>query len=287
MPWAKSHDQTRMLQAQVQQLQDEKSQLAARLERIESLLASRTPVPSVATPRQPQWQASPITRYPQMAFAPDQMSPNATVQRQAEHPLPTQHSLASPPTEQPVERTAQPVRLQALFEGAASGAPVLGREGSPTAQPVSSLPQESDDWARGCDLFGPGPAFPVPAPSVEGVKDGVAQSPSVEERMNQLINVVQELARLVTSGVATPSAQPLEGAAQGARSDALGAYKLDAPRVPLLRLRATGAALMGSGPPPDSPSSSSSTQRLHVWLWALNGLFLPQTALWSQKLRGI
>ena len=44
-----SHDQTRLLQAQVQQLQDEKSQLAARLERIESLLASRTPVPSVAT----------------------------------------------------------------------------------------------------------------------------------------------------------------------------------------------------------------------------------------------
>ena len=37
-----SHDQTRMLQAQLQQLQDEKSQLAARLERIESLLASRT-----------------------------------------------------------------------------------------------------------------------------------------------------------------------------------------------------------------------------------------------------
>ena len=58
----------------------------------------------------------------------------------------------------------------------------------------------------------------------------------VEERMNQLTNVVQELARLVTSGVATQSAQPLEGAAQGApvasSSDALGAYKLDAPRVP-------------------------------------------------------
>ena len=66
--------------------------------------------------------------------------------------------------------------------------------------------------------------------------------------MNQLTNVVQELARLVTSGVATQSAQPLEGAAQGASaassSDALGAYKFDAPRVPLLRLRATGAALM-------------------------------------------
>ena len=98
---------------------------------------------------------------------------------------------------------------------------------------------------------------------VEGVKDEVAQSPSVEERMNQLTNVVQELARFVTSGVATQSAQPPEGAAQGApaasSSDALGAYKLDAPRVLLLRLRATDAAPMGSGPPPDSPSSSSSS----------------------------
>ena len=185
-----SHDQTRMLQAQVQQLQDEKSQLAARLERIEALLASRTPVPSVATPRHPQSQASPGTHYPQMAFAPDQMSPNATVQHHPKHLPPTQHSFASLPTEQPVERAAQPVRLQALFEGAASGAPVLGRDGSPTAQPVSSLPQESDDWARDCDLFGPGPAFPVPATPVEGVKDEVAQSPSVEERMNQLTNVV-------------------------------------------------------------------------------------------------
>ena len=154
-----SHDQTRMLNAQVQQLQNEKSQLAARLERIEALLASRTPVPSVATPRHPQSHASPGTHYPQMAFAPDQMSPNATVQHHAEHLPPTQHSQASPPTEQPVERTAQPVRLQALFEGAASGAPVLGREGSPTAQPVSSLPQESDDWARDCDLFGPDQPF--------------------------------------------------------------------------------------------------------------------------------
>ena len=140
-----SYDQTRMLQAQVQQLQDEKSQLAARLERIEALLASRTPVPSVATPRHPQPQSSPSAHYPHMAFAPDQMSPKATVQHQAEQPNPAQHSPAPPPTEQPVERTAQPVRLQALFEGAASGAPVLGREGSPTAQPVSSLPQEGDD----------------------------------------------------------------------------------------------------------------------------------------------
>ena len=80
--------------------------------------------------------------------------------------------------------------------------------------------------------------------------------------MNNLTNVVQELAKFVTSGVATQSAQRLEGAAQGApaasSSDALGAYKPDAPRIPLLRLRATDATHAGSGPPPDSPSSSSS-----------------------------
>ena len=88
-----SYDQARMRQAQVQQLQDEKSQLAARLERIEALLASRTPVPSVATPRQPQSELSPSTHYPPMAFAPDQMSPK----HQAEHPQPTQHSLRNNP----------------------------------------------------------------------------------------------------------------------------------------------------------------------------------------------
>ena len=62
---SESHDQTRMLQAQVQQLQDEKGQLAARPERIAALLASRTPVPSVATPRQPQTSSS--AHYPHMA----------------------------------------------------------------------------------------------------------------------------------------------------------------------------------------------------------------------------
>ena len=251
-----SYDQTRMLQVQVQQLQDEKGQLAACLERIEALLASRTPVPSVATPRQPQ--ASSSVHYPRMAFSPDQASPKATVQFQDEQPSPIQHSHASLPAEQPAERTTQPVRLQALFKGAASGAPVLGREGSPTAQP-SSLPQEDDDWARNFDLFGPGPEPFAPVAAAGIVQDTVAQSPSVEER-NQLTNVVQELAKLVTTGVAT--AQPLEGAAQGApaasSSDALGSYKPGGPQIPLLKLRATSAAHAGSGPPPDSPSSSSS-----------------------------
>ena len=235
------YDQTRMLQAQVQQLQDEKSQLAARLERIEALLASRTPVPSVATPRQPQ--ASSSVHYPHMAFSPDQASPKAAVQPSADQTHPTRQSHASLPTEQPVERTAQPVR-------------------SPTAQPVSSLPQADDDWAKNFDLFGPGPGFPATTAPDGIVQDAVAQSPSVEERMNQLTSVVQELARFVTSAVATQSAQPLEGAARGAPAassyDVLGAYKPDAPRVLLLKLRATSAALAGSGPPPDSPSSSSS-----------------------------
>ena len=185
-----------------------------------------------------------------MAFSPDQASPKAAVQPSAEQTNPTQHSHASLPTEQPLERTAQPVRLQALFEGAASGAPELGREGSPTAQPVTSFPQGDDDWDKNFDLFGPGPGFPATTAPDGIVQDAVAQSPSVEERMNQLTSVVQELARFVNSGVATQSAQPLEGAAQGAlaasSSDALGAYKPDAPRVPLLKLHTTSAALAGS-----------------------------------------
>ena len=130
----------------------------------------------------------------------------ATVQFQTEHSSPIQHSHASLPAAQPVERTAQRVRLQALFKGAAIGAPVLGREGSPTAQPVISLPQEDDDRARDFDLFGPGPESSVPVASAGIVQDASAQSPSVEERMNQLTNVVQELAKLVTIPVLQPKA---------------------------------------------------------------------------------
>ena len=113
------------------------------------------------TPRQVQTSSS--LHYPQIAFSPDQASQKFAVHFQGEHLNPTEHSRASQPAAQPVERTAQPVRLQALFEGAASGAPVLGREGSPTAQPVSSLPQEDDDMARDFDLFGPGPEPSMPA----------------------------------------------------------------------------------------------------------------------------
>ena len=79
--------------------------------------------------------------------------------------------------------------------------------------------------------------------------------------MLSLTSVVQELARLVTGGVAAPSAQPLEGAAQGARaassSDALGPYKPKGPQIPMLKLRMGSATHAESGPPPDSTSSSS------------------------------
>ena len=107
-----SYDETRILQAQVQQLQDEKGHFAARLERIEALLASRIPVPSVPTPRQPL--ASSSAHYAYMAFSPEQASPKATVQFQGEQPSPIRHFHVSLPAEQPVERIAQPSTVGSL-----------------------------------------------------------------------------------------------------------------------------------------------------------------------------
>ena len=88
--------------------------------------------------------------------------------------------------------------------------------------------------------------------------------------MTQLTNIVQELAKLVATSVASPSTQPLEGAASGAPAasssqDALGSAgnptyreKLE-DTIPTLRL-SSGAAAKGSGEgPPGSPSSSSSS----------------------------
>ena len=141
-----SHDQTRLLQSQVQQLQTEKGQLMARLESIEALFASRTPVPSHATPRQEP--ASTRQHYPHMSFSQDHASQNAAVQPKDERFDPLSFSRASQPAEQAAERAVQPVRLQALLEGAACGVQVLGRECSSTAQPVSVLPQEKSTWAR-------------------------------------------------------------------------------------------------------------------------------------------
>ena len=89
--------------------------------------------------------------------------------------------------------------------------------------------------------------------------------------MTQLTNMVQELAKLVATSVASPSAQPLEGAASGAPAasssqDALGSAgnpsypeKKSKSLIPTLRL-SSGAAVRGSGEePPGSPSSSSSS----------------------------
>ena len=135
------------------------------------------------------------------------------------------------------------------------------QEGSSTAQPVSALPQEDDPLSEGFDLFGPGPAFPKTSAPVGVVQESDAQGGSVEDRMKHLTSVVQELARLITTGVAAPSAQPLEGAAHGApaasSTDALDPYK---PRsqIPMLKLRTGLATQEEPGPPPDSPSSPSS-----------------------------
>ena len=88
--------------------------------------------------------------------------------------------------------------------------------------------------------------------------------------MTQLTNIVQKLAKIVATSVATPGAQPLEGAASGApaassSSDALGSAgnpsypERSKSLVPTLRL-SSGAAARGSGEElPGSPSSSSSS----------------------------
>ena len=114
-----------------------------------------------------------------------------------------------------MERVAQPTRLQALFEGAALGAPQLGGEGLTAEQPASAGSQDEHAWARDFDLFGPGPAT-VEMYGDKRLVDDSVHSGSVEARVTQLTNMVQELAKIVTTSVASPSAQPLEGAASGA-----------------------------------------------------------------------
>ena len=163
-------------------------------------------------------QRSPSPRhYPQMSFSPDHVSHNATVPMSLEPNQPVLDSPVAPiPADQSAERVAQPTRLQALFEGAASGAPQLGGEGPTAEQPASARSQDEHAWARDYDLFGPGPT------TVEGygdkklVVDDFVQPSSVEARVTQLTTIVQELAKLVATSVSSPSAQPLEGAAPGA-----------------------------------------------------------------------
>ena len=266
---SESNEEAQFLRLQNQQLQAERSALMARLERVESLLAERTPVPS---PEGRNLQRSPSPRqYPQMSFSPDHVSHNATVPMSLEPNQPVLDSPVAPiPADQSAERVAQPTRLQALFEGAASGAPQLGGEGPTAEQPASARSQDEHAWARDYDLFGPGPT------TVEGygdkklVVDDFVQPSSVEARVTQLTTIVQELAKLVATSVSSPSAQPLEGAAPGAPAasssqDALGSSGNPAYQgrlrgtVPTLRL-SSSPALEGSGAgPPESPSSSSSS----------------------------
>ena len=266
---SESNEEAQFLRLQNQQLQAERSTLMARLERVESLLAERTPVPS---PEGRTLQRSPSPRhYPQMSFSPDHVSHNATVPMSLE---PTQPVLESPvapiPAEQSAERVAQPTRLQALFEGAASGASQLGGEGPTAEQPASARSQDEHAWARDYDLFGPGPTTVEEYGDKKLVVDDSVQLGSVEARVTQLTNIVQELAKLVTTSVASTGAQPLEGAALGAPAasssqDAMGLSGNPAYQgrlkgtVPTLRL-SSGAPLEGSGAgPPGSPSSSSSS----------------------------
>ena len=120
-----SNDEAQFLRRQNQQLQAERSELLARLERVETLLAERTPLPSRESHAMHQGPSP--KHYPYMLFSPDHAGHNATVQMSLEpnRPVPT-FLEASQPVEQSAERVAQPTRLQAFFEGAALGAPQLG-----------------------------------------------------------------------------------------------------------------------------------------------------------------
>ena len=206
-----------------------------------------------------------------MSFSHDHAGLNATVPMSLEPNRPVLDSPVAPiPADQSAERVAQPTRLQALFEGAALGAPQLGGEGPTAEQPASARSQDEHAWARDYDFFGPGPATVEEYGDKKLVVDDFVQSGSVEARMTQLTKIVQELAKLVATSVASPGAQPLAGAASGAPAasssqDVLGSAGNPTYReklkgtIPTLRL-SSGAAAGGSGAgPPGSPSSSSSS----------------------------
>ena len=136
---SESSDEAQYLRRQNQQLQAERSELLARLERVETLLAEKTPVQQSPSPK----------HYPHMSFLPDHARHNATVPMSLEPNRPVPMSLeASQAVEQSAERVAQPTRLQALFEGAALGAPQLGGEGLTAEQPASAGLQDEHAWAR-------------------------------------------------------------------------------------------------------------------------------------------
>ena len=103
----------------------------------------------------------------------------------------------------------------------------------------------------------------MPPASTEVVQDSGVQSGSVKDRMNHLTSMVQELARLVASSVAPPSAQPPEVVPQGApaasSSEALVPGESHGYKIPKLRLLSGVAARTDTGYPPGSPSSFSSS----------------------------
>ena len=124
--------------------------------------------------------------YPQKSFSPDHASLNATVPMSLEPNQPVLHSPVAPiPADQSAERVAQPTRLQALFEGAAVGAPHLGGEGPTVEQPASARSQDEHAWARDYDLFGPGPATVEEYGDKRLVVDDFVQSGSVEQSKNR------------------------------------------------------------------------------------------------------
>ena len=179
---SESNEEAQFLRLQNQQLQAERSALMARLERVESLLAERTPVPS---PEGRTLQRCPSPRhYPQMSFSPDNASLNATVPISLEPNQPVFDSHVAPiPADQSAERVAQPTRLQALFEGAALGATQLGGEGLTAEQPASARSQDEHAWARDYDLFCPGPATAEEYGDKKLVVDDFVQPGSVEARV--------------------------------------------------------------------------------------------------------
>ena len=145
--------------------------------------------------------------------------------------------------------TAGPLRGRCL------GRAATWRGGSYCRTSGKCISQDEHAWARDFDLFGPGPATVEEYGEKGVVVETQEQSGSVQARVTQLTNIVQELAELVASSVATTGAQPLAGTA-----DANPTYrdKLES-LVPTLRL-SSGAAARGSGDePPGSPSSSSSS----------------------------
>ena len=178
--WAlsESHGEAELLRRQKQQLQAERSQLLARLERVETLLAER-----------------------HVSFLPDHASHNATVPMSVEpnrqappHPWKRQNLWINPQSGSYNRPDCRPSSRALL------GAPQLGGEGSTAAQPASARSQDEHAWPREFDLFVPGPAAVEEYGDKGLIVETQEESGSVEARVTQLTSIVQAM-----------GAQPLEG----------------------------------------------------------------------------